>query len=71
MHCCDFPFLVGELVCAGSENFGDDEGSFPGRHELVAAFVALPEPQHQVTDSKGMASDSSIVVASESLLVLS
>jgi hypothetical protein len=37
----------------------------------VAAFVALPEPQHQVTDSKGMASDSSIVVASESLLVLS
>ena len=26
----DLPCFVGELVSAGSENFGDDEGSFPG-----------------------------------------
>ena len=67
----DLSFLVVELVCAGSEDFGDDEGSFPRRRELVVALVALPEPQHQVTNSEGSASDSSSVVASEGLLVLS
>ena len=66
----DLPFIIGELVCARSENFGDDKGSFPGRRELVMALVALLEPQHQVTNSEGLASDSSSVVASESLLVL-
>ena len=55
----------------GLEDFGDDEGSFPGRREIVASLVALSEPQHQVADPEGTASDSSSMVASESLLVLS
>ena len=36
----------------------------------MTTIVALPEPQHQVTDLKGSASDSSSVVTSEGLLVL-
>ena len=51
----NLPLLIGEFVRAGSENFGDDEGSFLGRRELVADLVALREPQHQVADSKGLA----------------
>jgi len=66
----DLSCFVGELVCAGSEDFSDGEGSFLGKHELVTTLVALPEPQHQVADLKGSASDSSSVVTSEGLLVL-
>ena len=36
----------------------------------MAALVALPEPQHQVADLEGSASDLSSMVASEGLLVL-
>jgi len=36
----------------------------------MVAFVALSEPQHQVIDLEGSASDPSSMVASESLLVL-
>jgi len=66
----DLSYFVGELVCVGSEDLGDDEGSFPGRRELVTTLVPLPEPQHQVADLKGSASDSSTMVTSEGLLVL-
>jgi hypothetical protein len=66
----DLSCFVGELVCVGSEDLDDDEGSFPGGCELVTALVTLPEPQHQVADLKGSASDSSSMVASEGLLVL-
>ena len=36
----------------------------------MTTLVALPEPQHQVADLKGSASDSSRVVSAEGLLVL-
>jgi len=36
----------------------------------VTTLVALLEPQHQVADLKGSASDTSSVVTSEGLLVL-
>jgi len=67
----DFSFFVGELVSAGTKDVGDDEGSLPGRRKLVAALVALSESQHQVADPEGATSESSSVVASESLLKLS
>jgi hypothetical protein len=37
----DFSFLVTEFVCAWLQHFGDDEGSFPRRSELVAPSVVL------------------------------
>jgi len=40
----DLPCLIGELVGVGSEDFGDDKGSFPGGCELVTTLVALSEP---------------------------
>ena len=40
----DLPCFIGEFEGAGSENFGDDEGSFPGGCELVTTLVALSEP---------------------------
>ena len=66
----DLPCFIGELVGAGSEDFGDDEGSFLGGCELVTTLVVLPEPQHQVADLKSSASDSSCMVSAEGLLVL-
>ena len=36
----------------------------------MTTLVTLPEPQHQVADLKGSASDSSRVVSAEGLLVL-
>ena len=66
----DLPCFIGELVGAGSEDFGDDEGSITGGCELVTTLVALYEPQHQVADLKGSASDSSRMVSAEGLLVL-
>jgi hypothetical protein len=34
-------FLVEELVCSWLQHLGNDEGSFPGRSELVASSVVL------------------------------
>lgn len=66
----DFPFFVGELACPWLKYFGDDKRALPWRGELVAALVALSESSHQVTDPECSASDTSIMVASQSLLVL-
>ena len=46
------------------------KGPSQGGCELVTTLVALPEPQHQVADLKGSASDSSHMVSAEGLLVL-
>jgi hypothetical protein len=32
---------VGQLVCSGLQNLGDDEWPFPGRHELVTPSGVL------------------------------
>jgi hypothetical protein len=32
----DLALAVGQLVCSGLQNHGDDERPFPGRSELVA-----------------------------------
>ena len=31
----DLALTVGQLVCSGLQNLGDDERPFPGRRELV------------------------------------
>jgi hypothetical protein len=37
----DLALIVGQLVCSGLQNLGDDERPFPGRCELVAPFGRL------------------------------
>ena len=37
----DLALTVGQLVCSGLQNLGDDERPFPGRCELVAPSGVL------------------------------
>jgi hypothetical protein len=37
----DLALIVGQLVCPGLQNFGDDERPFPGRSKLVAPSGVL------------------------------
>jgi hypothetical protein len=37
----DLALTVGQLVCSGLQNLGDDERPFPGRRELVAPSGVL------------------------------
>jgi hypothetical protein len=37
----DLALTVGQLVCSGLQNLGDDEWPFPGRRELVAPSSVL------------------------------
>jgi hypothetical protein len=41
--------IVGQLVCPGLQNLGDDEGPFPGRSKLVAPSGVLSQPKYQVS----------------------
>jgi hypothetical protein len=37
----DLASIVGQLVCLGLQNLGDDEWPFPGRSKLVASSGVL------------------------------
>jgi hypothetical protein len=56
--------IVGQLVCSGLQNLGDDEGPFPGRSKLVAPSGVLPQPKYQVSHLEVSGPNPSGVVAS-------
>jgi hypothetical protein len=61
--------IVGQLVCPGLQNLGDDEGPFPGRSKLVASSGVLSQPKYQVSHLEASGSNPSGVVASQRLLI--
>jgi hypothetical protein len=65
----DLALAVGQLVCSGLQNFGDDERPFLGRCELVSPSGVLSQLKHQVAHLEVSRPDPSGVVASQELLV--
>ena len=65
----DLALTVGQLVRFGLQNFGDDEGPFLGRRELVSPSGVLSQLKHQVARLEVSGPDPSGVVASQGLLV--
>jgi hypothetical protein len=45
----DLALIVGQLVCPGLQNLGDDEWPLPGGSKLVAPSGVLPQPKYQVS----------------------
>ena len=45
----DLALIVGQLVCLGLQNLGDDEGPFLGGSKLVAPSGVLSQPKNQVS----------------------
>jgi hypothetical protein len=66
----DFASIVGQLVCPGLQNLGDDEWPFPGRSKLVAPSGVLSQPKYQVSHLEASGPNPSGVVASQRLLIL-
>jgi hypothetical protein len=60
----DLALIVGQLVCFGLENLGDDERLFLGRSKLVAPSGVLPQPKYQVSHLEASGPNPSGVVAS-------
>jgi hypothetical protein len=65
----DLALAVGQLVCSGLQNLGDDEWPLPGRRELVPPSGVLSQSKHQVAHLEVSEPDPSGVVASQGLLV--
>jgi hypothetical protein len=65
----DLALIVGQLVCSGLQNLGDDERPFLGRGKLVAPSGVLPQPKYQVSHLEASGPDLSGVVASQRLLI--
>jgi hypothetical protein len=65
----DLALIVGQLVCPGLQNLGDDDGPFPGRSKLVAPSGALSQPKYQVSHLEASGTNPSGVVASQGLLI--
>ena len=65
----DLALIVGQLVCSGLQNFGDDEWPLPGGRELVPPSGVLSQPKHQVAHLEFSGPDPSGVVTSQGLLV--
>jgi hypothetical protein len=65
----DLTLTVGQLVCPGLQNLGDDERPFPGRRELVPPSGVLSQPKHQVAHLEVSGPNPSGVVASQGLLI--
>jgi hypothetical protein len=65
----DLALIVGQLVCSGLQNLGDDEWPFLGRSKLVAPSGVLPQPKYQVSHLEASGPNPSGVVASQRLLI--
>jgi hypothetical protein len=68
-RCCRPRLIVGQHVCSGLQNLGDDERPFLGRGKLVVPSGVLPQPKYQVSHLEASGSDPSGVVASQRLLI--
>ena len=44
----DLASIVGQLVCSGLQNLGDDEWPLPGRSKLVAPLAAVAEATFKI-----------------------
>jgi hypothetical protein len=60
-----------EAVCGWADNFGDDEGPFPGGGELMHAVGLLDALEDEVANVEGSFRDVAIVIASNLLIVTS
>jgi hypothetical protein len=65
----DLALIVGQLVCPGLQNLGDDERPFPRRSKLVAPSGVLPQPKYQVSHLKASGLNPLGVVVSQRLLI--
>jgi hypothetical protein len=65
----DLALIVGQLVCPGLQNIGDDELPFLGRSKLVASSGVLLQPKYQVSYLEASRLNPSGVVASQRLLI--
>jgi hypothetical protein len=56
----DLASIVGQLVCSGLQNLGDDKRPFPGRGKLVAPSGVLSQSKYQVSnlEASGVTSQS-------------
>jgi hypothetical protein len=61
--------IVGQLVCPGLQNLGDDERPFLGRSKLVASSGVLPQTKYQVSHLEASGLNPSGVVALQRLLI--
>jgi hypothetical protein len=60
----DLALIVGQLVCSGLQNLGDDERPFTGRSKLMAPSGVLSQPKYQVSHLEASWPNPSGVVAS-------
>jgi hypothetical protein len=65
----DLALIVGQLICPGLQNLGDDEGPFPGRSKLVVPSGVLSQSKYQVSHLEASGPNPSGVVASQRLLI--
>jgi hypothetical protein len=65
----DLALIVGQLVCPGFQNFGDDERPLLGRSKLVAPSGVLSQSKYQVSHLEVSGPNPSGVVASQRLLI--
>jgi hypothetical protein len=63
-RCCRLALIVGQLVCPGLQNLGDDKRPFPGRSKLVAPSGVLSQLKYQVSHLEASGPNPSGVVAS-------
>jgi hypothetical protein len=65
------PITPLEVICGWSNDFDDDEESFPGGGELVHAVGLLDAPDDEVTNVEGCFPNVAIVILMKLLVVTS
>jgi hypothetical protein len=60
-----------EAICGWTDDFSDDESSFPGGREPMHAIGLLDAPEDEVANVKGSFPNIAIVIPSELLVVTS
>jgi hypothetical protein len=60
-----------EAICGWANDFGDDEGSFPGGRELVHAVGLLDAPEDKVANIEARLLNIAIMISSKLLIVMS
>jgi hypothetical protein len=60
-----------EVICGWTDDFGDDEGSFPGGREFMHAVGLLDAPEDEVANIEGSFPNVAIVIPSELLVMTS
>jgi hypothetical protein len=60
-----------ESICGWTDDFGDDERSFPWSRELMHALGLLDAPEDEVTNVEGSFPNVAIVIPSELLVLTS